>query len=211
MEIIGVVDDVKYSGLHDEAQPVYYELSAQVPSRPMWLLVRTRGEAGEQIATVRREIRALDPDVPIDRVETMADAIAKSVSVPRFRSFLMSVLAVTALLLSAIGIYGVVAYSVSRRTQEIGLRIALGATRSRVVRTIVNQGSALAAIGVGLGIAGAAGLTRFLEKMLFGVTSLDPVTFVAAPLILTAVAVMASLIPALRASRIDPVTALRQE
>jgi putative ABC transport system permease protein len=211
MEIIGVVGDVKYLGLDNQATPVYYQLSAQVPSRPMWLLVRTKGDAQSMASAVRGEIRSLDSDVPVDRVGTMAQALAESVSLPRFRSFLMGVFAVTAVLLAAIGIYGVIAYSVVQRRQEIGIRMALGATPSGVVRLIVGQGSRLAIVGIVLGLAGAVGLTGFLEKMLFGVTASDTVTFVGAALVLGAVAIVSSLIPALRAARIDPVTALRQE
>jgi putative ABC transport system permease protein len=211
MEIIGVVGDVKYLGLDNEPSPVYYELSAQVPARPMWLLVRTRGAAQSLSSAVRQEIRGLDPNVPVDRLGTMAQAFAESVSLPRFRSFLMGVFAATALLLAAIGIYGVIAYSVVQRRQEIGVRMALGATRSGVVRLVVGQGSRLAIIGIGLGLAGAVGLARFLEKMLFGVTASDTVTFAGAALVLGAVAIVASLIPALRAAGIDPVTALREE
>ena len=211
MEIIGVVGNVKYLGLDNENTPVYYELSAQVPARPMWLLVRTKGDAQSLASAVRGEIRNLDPNVPVDRVGTMAQALSESVALPRFRSFLMSVFAATALLLAAIGIYGVIAYSVAQRRQEIGVRMALGATRSGVVRLVVGQGSRLAIVGIVLGLAGAVGLTRFLEKMLFGVTASDTVTFASAALVLGAVAIVASLIPALRAARIDPVTALRQE
>jgi putative ABC transport system permease protein len=211
MEIIGVVGNVKYLGLDNENTPVYYELSAQVPSRPMWLLVRTKGDAQSLASAVREEIRNLDPNVPVDRVGTMAQALAESLSLPRFRSFLMGVFAVTALLLAAIGIYGVIAYSVTQRSQEIGVRMALGATRSGIVRLVVGQGSRLAIVGLVLGLAGAVGLTRFLEKMLFGVTASDTVTFASAAIVLGAVAIVASLIPALRAAGIDPVTALRQE
>jgi putative ABC transport system permease protein len=135
----------------------------------------------------------------------------ESVALPRFRSFLMSIFAATALLLAAIGIYGVIAYSVAQRRQEIGVRMALGATRSGVIRLVVGQGSRLAIVGIVLGLAGAVGLTRFLEKMLFGVTASDTVTFAGAAIVLGAVAIVASLIPALRAAGIDPVTALRQE
>jgi putative ABC transport system permease protein len=211
MEIIGVVGSVKYQGAHNEDTPAYYELSAQVPARPLWLLVRTKGDARELSAAVRQEIRSLDPDVPVDRVGTMADALEQSVSLPRFRTFLMSVFAATALLLAAIGIYGLLAYSVAQRKQEIGIRLALGATRSGVVGLVVGQGMRLALGGIVLGMAGAAGLTRFLETMIFGITTSDVITFASAPLVLALVAMFATLLPALWAARIDPGTALRQE
>ncbi|MEX2263379.1 MAG: ABC transporter permease [Bryobacteraceae bacterium] len=211
MEIIGVVGDVKYQGLDSENTLVYYELTSQVPSRPMWLLVRTRGDAQALAPAVRQEIRSLDPGVPIDRVGTMSQALSESVSLPRFRSLLMTVFAATALLLAAIGIYGVIAYSVAQRTQEIGVRMALGATPAGVLRLVIGQGGRLAFVGIALGLAGAFGLTRVLEKMLFGVSASDTVTFASAALVLGAVAIVASLIPALRAARVDPLTALRHD
>ncbi|MGH9627947.1 MAG: FtsX-like permease family protein [Bryobacteraceae bacterium] len=211
MEIIGVVGDVKYRGLDRDSGAVFYELSFRLPFRDMWLLVRTQGDAQPLAAAVRREIHSFDPNVPADFVGTMADALADSVTLPRFRSLLMAAFAVSALLLSAIGIYGVIAYSVAQRTQEIGVRMALGATPPRVLRLVIGQGGRLASIGIVLGLAGAFGLTGVLEKMLFGITASDTVTFVATVLVLGAVAVVASFVPALRAARVDPVTALRHE
>lgn len=211
MEIIGVVGNVKYQGVETEDTPVYYELSDQSPSRPMWLLVRTQGDAAALTQTIRGEIRAIDPNVPVDRISTMVEALGESVSLPRFRGFLMSVFAAAALLLAAIGIYGLIAYSVAQRRQEIGIRIALGATRSGVIGLIVGQGGRLAIAGIGIGLAAAAATGRYLEKMLFGITPSDAVTFAAVPLLLAAVAILASLVPALRAAAIDPVTTLRQE
>jgi ABC-type antimicrobial peptide transport system permease subunit len=141
----------------------------------------------------------------------MAGALSQSVAVLRFRSLLMTVFATTALLLAAIGIYGVVAYSVARRTREIGVRIALGATPSGVLALIVRQGSQPVVVGIAVGLAGAFALTRVLRGTLFGVTASDPLAFAGGVVVLSTVAVVASLIPALRAARVDPVTALRQE
>jgi putative ABC transport system permease protein len=211
MEIIGVVGDVKYQGLGGEDEPVYYEVTSQSPARPMWLLLRTHGDAQALVSAVRKEIRELDPDVPVARISTMTEALSDSVSLPRFRALLMAIFAATALMLAAIGIYGVIAYSVTQRTQEIGVRMALGATAASVLRLVVVQGSRLALVGISLGLAGAFGLSRVLKKMLFGVTTTDPLTFASVVLILGAVAVLASLIPAFRAARLDPVTALRRE
>jgi putative ABC transport system permease protein len=149
--------------------------------------------------------------VPVDRVGTMAQAFADSVTLPRFRSLLMAVFAASALLLAAIGIYGVVAYSVAQRTQEIGVRMALGATSVGVIRMVLAQGGRLAVVGIALGLGGAASLTRFLERMLFGVDPSDAVTFAGVSLIIGAVAIVACAAPACRASRVDPVTALRHE
>jgi predicted permease len=211
MEIIGVVGDVKYLGLDRDSGAVFYELSFRIPFRDMWLLVRTQGEAQPLAAAVRREIHSLDPNVPVDRVGTMAQALADSVTLPRFRSLLMGVFAASALLLSSIGIYGVIAYSVAQRTQEIGVRMALGMTSVAVVRMVLRQGGRLAVVGIALGLGAAAGLTRFLQRMLFGVEPLDAITFAGAALVIGAVAIVACTVPAFRAARVDPVTALRQE
>jgi putative ABC transport system permease protein len=211
MEIIGVVGDVKYQGLSRDHVPVFYQLNSHMPFRNMWLLVRTRSDTQAMAATVRQEIRRLDPGVPIDRVSTMAQALSDSVSLPRFRSLLMTVFAGAALLLAAIGIYGVIAWSIARRTQEIGVRMALGATRGGVLRLVIGQGGRLAVIGIALGLTAAFGLTRVLTNMLFGIGASDTITFTGAALVLGAVAFVASLFPALRAARIDPITALRHE
>lgn len=210
-EIVGVVGDVKYNGLDGETAPVMYQLSAQWELWDLWLLVRTRGDAAVLASTVRDEIRRLNPDVPVDRISTIEQSTSDSVSMPRFRSLLMTVFAVTALLLAAIGIYGVVSYSVAQRTREIGLRMAIGATQGKVLRQVVGDGSRLALIGIALGLAGSAALTNVLRGLLYGVTPSDGLTFVSATVILGTVALAASLIPAWRASRIDPVTALRQD
>jgi putative ABC transport system permease protein len=211
LEIIGVVGDVKYRGLERENQPVFYQLSSGRQFWDMWLLVRTRGDAQALAASVREEIRRLDPVVPVDRVGTLAASMAESVSLPRFRSLLMTVFATAALLLAAVGIYGVIAYSVAQRTQEIGVRMALGATPKGVLRLVIGQGSRLCLLGMAFGLAGAFALTRVLNKMLFGITASDPIAFAGAAIVLGAVAVIASSIPAFRAARIDPVVALRNE
>ncbi len=234
MEIIGVVGDVKYRGLDSATGPAYYELASQLPlryelsgmarrlrlagrplpsppARPMWVLARTNGDARTMAAVVRQEIRRLDTSVPVEKVGTMAQAFSDSVSLPRFRSLLMGVFAATALLLAAIGIYGVIAYSVVQRTHEIGVRLALGATPVSVLRLVIGQGGRLALVGILLGVAGAFGLTRVLKSMLFGVTAFDAVAFAGAVVILGAVAIAASSIPAFRAARIDAVAALRRD
>lgn len=160
MEIVGVVSDVKYQGLHNRAAVVYYESSAQVPTRSMWLLVRSPGsDAAALVMDVRREISTLDANVPVERVKTMSQGLADSVSSPRFRSMLMAVFAAAALLLAAMGIYGVVAYTVTQRSQEIGVRMALGSTSSGIARLMVAQGCRLAGAGIALGLIGSLGLT----------------------------------------------------
>jgi predicted permease len=211
MDIIGVVADVKYQGLENEAVPVYYEVSSQVPARPMWLLLRTRGEAHTMISAARQAIRDIDSEVPVAQVSTMAEALSESVSVPRFRSLLMAIFAAASLLLAGLGIYGVISYSVTQRTQELGVRMALGASSANVLSLVIRQGSQLASLGIVLGLGGALGLTRVLKKMLFGISATDAATFAVVSLILGTVALLASLIPARRAARVDPVIALRNE
>jgi putative ABC transport system permease protein len=210
-EIIGVVADVKYEGLAEQDVPVYYESGDQYTSRPMWLVVRTAGRAEQWLPAVRAEIRGIDPNVPVASAGSMEEALRESVGLPEFRTALMAIFAISALLLAAVGIYGVLAYSVERRTQEIGVRMALGATPPGIVRLVIGQVVRLVALGMVLGLAGAFGLTRVLQKMLFGVSASDTLTFAGAAMVLGAVAIVATLVPASRAARIDPVTALRQE
>jgi len=210
-EIIGVVADVKYEGLAGEDAPVYYESADQYSSRPMWLVVRTAGLAGQWLSVIQAQIRAIDPDVPVARVGSMKDALRESVALPQFRTTAMAIFALSALVLAAVGIYGVLAYTVERRTQEIGIRLALGATPTGVLRLVVGQGSCLTMIGIAFGLLGAFGLTRVLQNMLFGVTASDTVAFVGAALVLGTVALAATFIPAWRAAHIDPLAALRQE
>jgi putative ABC transport system permease protein len=210
-EIVGVVADVKYEGLAGENVSVYYESADQFSSRPMWLAVRTAGPARRWLAAVRAEIRAIDPNVPVASAGSMEEALRESVALPQFRTTLMAIFAFSALALAAVGIYGVLSYSVERRAQEIGVRMAIGATPPDVLRLVIGQGGRLAGMGMVLGLAGAFALTRVLQKMLFGVSASDTLTFAGAAVVLGAVAIVASLIPAWRAARIDPVTALRQE
>ena len=210
-EIIGVVADVKYEGLAAEHAPVYYESADQFSSRPMWLAVRTAGPARQWLKTVQAEIRAIDPNVPVASAGSMEEALRESIALPHFRTTLMAIFALSALTLAAVGIYGVLSYSVERRTQEIAVRIALGAALPDVLRLVIGQGGRLAGAGMALGLAGAFALTRFLEKMLFSVSASDTLTFAGAGVVLAAVAIVASLIPAWRAARIDPLTALRQD
>jgi putative ABC transport system permease protein len=210
-EIIGVVADVSYHGLEEPSQPIFYYAAAQMPARPMWVLVRTAVPAANLTNAVLAAIRSVDRDIPVARVATLSQVMASSVETPRFRSLLMVIFAGAALLLAAVGIYGVIAYSVTQRTQEIGIRMALGATPAGVRRLVISQGSGLTLAGIAIGLAGALALSRVLDTLVFGVSTRDPATFIVVALILAGVAVLASYIPARRASAIDPVSALRQE
>jgi putative ABC transport system permease protein len=212
MEIVGVVGGVRYTGLDDSAADAYYQPYAQtLYYRRTNLVIRSNGPAAALAPTLRREIRELDSDAVISDVITMEEALGASVVAPRFRTLLVGGFALCALLLAAIGIYGVIAYSVSQRTQEIGIRMALGAKRSNVVGQVVAQGLRLALAGTALGIAGALVATRLLSSLLFTVKATDALTFAVGPLILIGVAMLASFLPACRAAMVDPVIALRHE
>jgi putative ABC transport system permease protein len=160
---------------------------------------------------VRREIQSMDPNLTLAQVGTMEQALALAVSQPRFDTLLLALFAAIALLLAAVGIYGLIAYSVAQRTHEIGVRMALGAAQSDVVRMVVRQGASLAAIGIVIGLVGAFALTRLLKTMLFGIGVTDALTFTAAPLGIMIVVLLATFVPALRATRVSPVVALRYE
>jgi putative ABC transport system permease protein len=177
----------------------------------MYLVVRTRGDAAGQAERLRRDIQSIDPDVTLAEIGTLEEAMALSVSQPRFDTMLLALFAGIALLLAAVGIYGLIAYSVAQRTQEIGVRMALGAERADVVGMVVRQGALLAAAGIAIGLGGALALTRLLKTMLFGIDATDALTFAAAPAGLMLVAVAATFLPALRATRVSPVVALRHE
>ena len=211
MEIVGVVGNVKYLGLAVDTDPAFYTPFAQDYYRQMYLAVRSSGDAARLVAPLRREIQSIDPSATLAQFSTMEQALDASVSQPRFNTMVLALFAVIALLLAAVGVYGLIAYSVAQRTHEIGVRMALGAARADVVRMVVREGVSLAATGVAAGIAGAFALTRLLKAMLFGITVTDTLTFIAAPLAMLLVVVLATCFPALRATRISPVRALRYE
>jgi len=210
-EIVGVVGDTKADGLDAESGAQIYVPHAQdIEWNSMALVVRTSGDPAAFATILRREVQALDKDQPVYNLRTMDDVVTKSVGTRRIAMQLFAVFAVTALLLAALGIYGVMAYSVTQRTQEIGIRMALGAQKSDVLGLVIRQGMALAAIGVMVGLAGAFALTRVIGNLLFGVTATDPATFFAIPLLLLLVALVACYLPAHRAARLDPTKALAQ-
>jgi len=211
MEIVGVVGNVKYLGLTADTDAAYYMPFAQGYGPRMFLVARTAGDAARVAPELRNRIQSIDPGLTLAQIGTMEQALSRSVSQPRFDAMLLGLFAGIALLLAAVGIYGLIAYSVAQRTHEIGVRVALGAGRADVVGMVIRQGASLAAIGIGLGLAGAAGLTRFLATMLFGVGSTDALSFLAAAAGLLLVVVLASFVPARRATKISPIVALRYE
>jgi putative ABC transport system permease protein len=202
---------VKYLGLTIDTDPAYYMPFAQGYGPRMFLAVRSSGDAGRVAEPLRRAIQSIDPGVTLAQIGTMEQALASSVSQPRFDTMLLGLFAGIALLLAAVGIYGLIAYSVAQRTHEIGVRMALGAARADVVHMVVRQGARLAAIGIVLGLGGALALTRLLKTMLFGIGVTDALTFLAAPLGMMLVVLLATFVPAIRATRISPVVALRYE
>jgi predicted permease len=210
-EIIGVVGDVRQLSLAQEPTPAVYSVFTQVSRVGMTLVVRTTGDPLSTIATVQRAIWEVDPDQPITQISTMGDIVLGSVAQPRFSMTLLGVFAALALVLASVGIYGVISYSVSQRTHEIGLRMALGAETGDVLKLILRHGLMLAGTGIGVGLVGAFLVTRLLESLLFGVAAMDFVTFASVAVLLGLVALIATTVPALRAARVDPMIALRSE
>jgi putative ABC transport system permease protein len=210
-EVIGVVADVKHEGLESTPRAMAYWPQPELTYSFMTLVIRTTTDPVAFAPAVRREILAIDKDQPIAEVRSMEQLLAGSIARSKFSTTLLSIFASVALVLAAVGIYGVMAYSVTQRSHEIGIRMALGAQQSDVVRMVVRQGVILTGMGVGVGLAAALVLTRFISSLLFGVSATDPFSFAAISLLLTGVALAASLIPARRASRVDPMRALRYE
>jgi predicted permease len=211
MTVIGVVGRIKQDALDADSRMALYRAHAQFPSRGMNVVLRTEGDPEGTAAVVRRQIRALDPDLPIYNLRTMSSRVSESLAGRRFSTLLLALFACLALCLATIGTYGTISYLVAHGTREIGIRMALGASPRGVRALVVRQGMLMAAVGLGIGLAGAFALTRFMQALLFGVAAADPLTFAAIPLLLALVAVAASYIPARRAARIDPVVALRAE
>jgi putative ABC transport system permease protein len=210
-EIVGVVGDVRQTSLGDKPAPGVYIPYTQEIMPWQTLVVRTKNDPMTLAAPIRHEVMALDPEQPVARVATMDALKEASTAQPRFRTFLLGSFAGIALLLSAIGIYGVMAYTVSRRTSEIGVRMALGARPVDILRLIFGESMTLTLMGGSLGLVGAYTVTRVLKSLLFGVTSTDPLTFAGVMLLLCSVALLASYIPARRASRVDPLVAFKYE
>ena len=213
LTVVGIVGDVHHIGLDTAPQLQMYIPHAQwpFPDSDMTFVIRTSGQPGAIASAARQAIHSIDAGQPISRVLPLDDYVALSVQGRRFALILIGAFAAIALLLSIVGIYGVTAYTVSQRTREIGIRVALGAQRGEVLGLILRQGMVLIITGVALGIAASIGLTRFLATMLFDVSPTDPVTFALVIAVLVAAAAMACWIPARRAMNVDPMVALRHE
>jgi putative ABC transport system permease protein len=211
MTVVGVAGDSRNVGLDSEPTPLMYIPYPYFTLPFMSLVARSPGGPGAVASAVRAEVHALDPELPIDTAQPMQEIVSNSVAEPRFRTMLLGGFALTALVLAAVGVYGLISFSVAQRTREIGIRVALGARPAQVTRPIVREGLTLALIGIALGLAGAAFATRLLSALLFGVEATDPLTFAGVAVLLLAVALLASYLPSRRALRVDPLTALRTD
>ena len=210
-EIVGVVGRVKHKALDVEFKDKLYSPHAQVSYSTMFLVVRTPNDPMSLVSAVRESVRAVDKDQPVYKVTAMEQLLADSLGQRRLSVMLFGLFAAVAMVLAAVGLFGVISYSVTQRTNEIGIRMALGAERGDILKMVIGQGLALTLAGVGFGLAGAFALTRVMSSLLFDVTPTDPVTFVVVPLLLAAAALAACLVPARRATRVDPMLALRCE
>jgi len=209
--VVGVVRDTKEFSVDDEPPISIYHPHEQFPIGTMFVVVRTGSNPAQMTPAITKEIHALDPELPAFEFKTMAQRLSDSLARRQFSTFLLGVFAVVALLLAAIGIYGVMAYSVSQRTQEIGIRMALGAPPGKIAFLVIRQSSVLIILGTVIGLAGAFALTRVMSSLLYGVSATDLRTFVVPPLVLGGIALAASYFPARRAARVDPIVALRSE
>ena len=208
-EIIGIVGDVRHRGLDIELRQTIYLPSLRLGYAN--LVIRTASDPGGLAAAVRQEVMAVDPNQPVANVKKMEQWVADSVAQPRYRMMLLSVFSAVAMLLSVVGIYGVVSYAATHRTREIGLRMALGAQKWNVLSLVIGQGMKLALIGVGVGLAAAMALTQVMRNLLYEVKPTDLLTFACVAILLLGVALLACWLPARRATRVDPMVALRYE
>jgi putative ABC transport system permease protein len=209
--IVGVAGDVRYRELEDIRFDLYIPFAQWPTGFVNHFAVRTTAEPSAMLATVRREVAALDPQLAVSRVATMDELVATHLARPRFSAVLLNWLSGLAVLLAAVGIFGVTAYSVAQRSGEFGVRIALGARTGHILKLVIGQGMRLVAVGVAIGLAASFALTRLIAKLLFGVSATDPLTFIMITALLTFVAMLACFIPARRATKVDPMIALRTE
>ncbi|MGH9882760.1 MAG: FtsX-like permease family protein, partial [Pyrinomonadaceae bacterium] len=210
--MVGIVGRVKMEGLNQDSNRVQgYFPFAQVPLGGMTVIIKGSSDPNQLVAAVRQQVKAVDPDQPIYNIRSMHDIRAESIAPERLNLTLLSIFAGIALVLALVGIYGVMSYSVTQRTHEIGIRMAIGAQPGDIFRMILGQGMTLALIGVGLGLVGAFVLTRLMTTMLFGVEPTDPATFALIAALLTTVALLACYLPGRRATKVNPVVSLRYE
>ncbi len=212
VNIVGVVGHTKHEGLDADARvQVYFSYRQADGVNSLTVAARAAGDPMRAVGAIRAAVQSVDPDQPMARVRSLDEMVEASMGQRRLSMLLLGVFAGLALLLASVGIYGVMSYSVTQRTREMGVRIAVGAARGNVLALVLRQGMTLTFVGVAIGLAGAFGLTRFMASQLYGIRATDPPTFIAVALLLTSVAALATLIPAWRATRVDPVEALRQE
>jgi putative ABC transport system permease protein len=214
MEIVGVVGDVRPGlGIDPQAEMYlpYRQADLVLPVFQLSVVLRTAGDPSLQTSALRSALAEIDPNQPLVRVRTMEENMAGTVAQPRFRAWLIGIFAALALVLAAVGVYGVMSYTVTQRTTEIGVRVTMGAQPQDVFRIIVGEGLRLSLIGVAVGLVAALALTRLLHSFLFSISAYDPITFLGVSFLLTTVAVAASFFPARRATLVDPLVALRYE
>jgi len=210
-EVIGLVGSVKRAGLTEETVPQYYLPWSQAVITWPTLTIRTAGDPAAMTSVLRGAVAEMDREIPVYGVTTLDDVIYKAAATPRFQTLVLASFAGLALMLAAIGLYGVLSYMVTQRSREIGVRIALGAGRGDVVTLILRRGLGLALLGIGIGLAASALLTGYMSGMLYGIQALDPATFVVVGAILLTVSIAASTGPAYRAARVDPMKVLRDQ
>jgi putative ABC transport system permease protein len=209
--IVGVAQNVPHRAVDSQPEPDWYASRVVSPQRHRYLFARSPLPASAVAAAIRREVAAIDRNQPLTSVKTMSDVIGATTAPRRFNAWLLGVFAIVALVLAALGIYSVISYSIALRTQEIGIRMALGARRPAILLMVLRKGMLLTLIGTVLGIAGAFVLTRWMASMLFGVSASDPATYVIVVVVALGAALLACSLPAHRATRVDPLVALRYE
>jgi len=210
-EVVGVVADVKHHNLEDAAQPEIYFAQAQMPLSTMTVVARTSSEPLALIDAAREAVKSLDNNAPVYSIRTAAELLGRSVASPRFNTLLLGLFASVALILTAVGLFGLISCSVTQSTREIGVRVALGAQRSDILRLVVGHGLVLTIVGLALGLTGAYALSRLLKSLLFGVSATDPLTYIVVSLLLLLTTLVACFLPARRATKVDPMVALRYE
>ncbi|MFH1574511.1 MAG: FtsX-like permease family protein, partial [Acidobacteriota bacterium] len=209
--VVGVVGDVNQAGLDIETEPHTYQPYDQAVERSLRIAVKAAWNPANLVSSVIAQVQAIDPQLPVADLQTMEQVLGDSLASRRFNMLILTAFAAVAMLLAAIGIFGVMAYSVARRTHEFGIRMAMGASRREVVRLVLARGMVPVVLGIAAGLAGALALSQVLSSLLYGVRPTDPITFAGVPLLIGVVAVIAACWPAHRATRVDPVTALRCE